>query len=822
MRDFKAAGRTPSFVPQGAGRAGTKSKGKGSSWSGVGLTLATWGLSSLFGQRKKRDRNVTPVDYGTPIPRIYGKVRLSGVVVFSQGYKEEKTTSEGGKGPVEIVGAVLPFVLPPPKQTKVVWTGSLALCEGPITRVHTIWHNKKKVYEYNGGNQKGFPLTFDGATDTWKSAPAGGKSSSGSLWITQGTDNHIAAPIVEADFGVGLAPVYPGLCVCHMDSFDTKGGLGLVEAEVESPIKSLGSVCRDIWSLTDTDEDFVDTIDIDGITVDGFALEDRSQAAEALETLASMYRFDWVHRNGKETAVKRGGPVITSIPASDLRGRDVTGSYLDPSPAPDTTFSIAPARDLLRRWELQYYAKQREYNTDVRAGWLEGAAESGGENTTLSSVPIVLSDTAAQQTADILVVAQRFDTNAVSFSTGTSYRWLSPCDPVEIAWQGRTVRVRLVESLARQYGTIEWSAVRDDDGLYQAPVGVPDVHRPPAPMPQFGEPVVHFINSHCITEDSEEMSEPVMYVAATTNGGNTWAPITLQMPKKDFKFSKDTTGGMFTIPNKATIGRVMDALPSLGDPGRIDEALTMTVDIYGNSELVSVTEEELLLGANAAWVKRGNLDDWEIIQWVTSTYNAAGSPPGYRRYTLQGVLRGRRGTDIFMQGHVDGDTFVLIDDAVERISVSSSIWPATGAYTALGGSLVGAAPISGTYTCTRANLRPLSPVIISASRNATTGDWTIQIVRRDRRSESWDGSGIELPSSEAPITFLTVMHNPDGSERVGYHTEFSVTQIPALSWTSGQQSASFGAPQSTLRISIRQMGTTGIEGYSTGVETFTG
>jgi hypothetical protein len=82
-----------------------------------------------------------------------------------------------------------------------------------------------------------------------------------------------------------------------------------------------------------------------------------------------------------------------------------------------------------------------------------------------------------------------------------------------------------------------------------------------------------------------------------------------------------------------------------------------------NARLQSVTQAAMLNGAHTALLLKANGEP-EVIQFRDLTLNPDGS------FTLTGLLRGRRGTDVFVGGHQPGELFVLLDpDDVETLVV---------------------------------------------------------------------------------------------------------------------------------------------------------
>ncbi len=145
----------------------------------AGSVIDSWIISSLApGQRIEGQRldnlQITTSTEGAVIPRIYGRMRIGGNVIWATDFTEIVSTSTqgGGKG-----GG------PSVTTTAYLYTASfaVALVEGPITGIGRIWADGK-------------PLDLSGVT--WR--------------IYTGDEAQQADPFVEARMGAGSAPAYRG------------------------------------------------------------------------------------------------------------------------------------------------------------------------------------------------------------------------------------------------------------------------------------------------------------------------------------------------------------------------------------------------------------------------------------------------------------------------------------------------------------------------------------------------------------------------------------------------------------------------------------
>ncbi len=150
--------------------------------STIGSVVDSWIISSLAptqrieGARMDNLR-ITSATEGAVIPRLYGRMRIGGNIIWATDFREEtKTTTQGGgKGGGGGGGKV--------KTTEYLYYASfaVALCEGPITGVGRVWADGK-------------PMDMSGVT--WRWYP--------------GIEAQSPDPFIAAKMGAGNAPGYRG------------------------------------------------------------------------------------------------------------------------------------------------------------------------------------------------------------------------------------------------------------------------------------------------------------------------------------------------------------------------------------------------------------------------------------------------------------------------------------------------------------------------------------------------------------------------------------------------------------------------------------
>ena len=177
--------------------------------STIGSAVDNWIVSSLAPtQRIEGARldslRITSSTEGAVIPRLYGRMRIGGNIIWATDFREEtKTTTQGG-GKGGGGGKV--------KTTEYLYYASfaVALCEGPITGIGRVWADGK-------------PMDLSGVTWRWYSGNE-----------AQGPD-----PFIAARMGAANTPAYRGTAYVVFEELDLSGfgnRLPQISFEVFRPI----------------------------------------------------------------------------------------------------------------------------------------------------------------------------------------------------------------------------------------------------------------------------------------------------------------------------------------------------------------------------------------------------------------------------------------------------------------------------------------------------------------------------------------------------------------------------------------------------------
>ncbi|WP_233343628.1 phage tail protein [Burkholderia cepacia] len=158
----------------------------GASWAIQAGFLAGGVLGAILMPHKLPqlpDIRVQDAAYGKYIPRVYGKYRLSGNVIWVGPAHEHSQSGKGmgGKG----------------NQPYVTMSLAVALCAGPITAVTRIWANGKLIYDITN------PSNFQ--------AISGSAQMVTNFTVYPGDENQMPDPIMQSYEGAANVPAHRGM-----------------------------------------------------------------------------------------------------------------------------------------------------------------------------------------------------------------------------------------------------------------------------------------------------------------------------------------------------------------------------------------------------------------------------------------------------------------------------------------------------------------------------------------------------------------------------------------------------------------------------------
>jgi hypothetical protein len=506
-------------------------------------------------------------------------------------------------------------------------------------------------------------------------------------------------------------------------------------------------------------------------TLGGLAVDRVMSARDTIQPLELAFFFDTRESGGKIVFAHRGAvdPVAALTPDDLVETR---------AGAPLATLTRAQETDLPASAKITYIASGGEYPAAV-----EEARRLAGRSgrVALADLPLALDPEQAAEIAEVWLFEAWAARERAQFSLPPSRLALEPGDAVELTANARTHLLRITE--VGEHGARDTEALGLDPDVYAAALGASRTRGGSVGVIA-GTPLVVFLDLPLLRGDEPPAAG---YVAAAQTP---WpGPVAIYRSPEDTGFQLQAL-----VLAPAVTGVTLDPLPA-GPAWRLDRATTVRVKLE-HGALASVTELALLGGANAAAIR--NEDGvWEVLQFLTAVLTAPAT------YTLSGLLRGQAGSEHAMRSPLGaGARFVLLDGAPARIDMTEDEiglafhWKCGPASRDIG------APnyVDVDHAFAGEGLKPLSPVHVRATRSGG-GDLAITWVRRTRiGGDSWDG--IDVPLGEAEERYeIDIL---DGADVVRTLTATS----PAATYTAAEQTADFGAPQSSVSLRLYQISAT--------------
>lgn len=540
-------------------------------------------------------------------------------------------------------------------------------------------------------------------------------------------------------------------------------------------LSGLGQIVADLLKKVGYDSDMYDVTRLTDI-VSGFVITNRQTVRACLEQLAAAYFFDCVESDGLLKFVKRGKVSNTTVDFEELIPR---------GDGNEETLTITRTQELElpRQVDVIYLNRTADYQAGTQSS--QRQTVQAVDYATIN-LPIVLSDQEAKVVADVSLYNAWVGRVQYQFTLPPKYALLEPSDVITLSKDGANYLMRLTSTKLIRSGMQEVMAAAEDVSSY-------DFYNPAGSSPSNLEPPVTVSATRL-----ELLDLPAFPTDGVTDAYMRYGVAGLGASWTGSAVYRSDDGGanyglMQTVTAQAVLGAVLNVIPA-GSVYAWDDLSTIDV-LLMFGELQSITDIAVLNGANACVI--GD----EIIQFRTATLI------GDNLYRLSGLLRGRLGTEWAVSGHVAGERFMLLTNAVARELTASSTWGIAKKYKPVTvGSTLGATDAQD-FTYTARALKPYSPAHVVGARDGS-GNLTIGWKRRARLSGDWRDA-VDVPLSEESERYeveimdgVTVMRTITG------------LTSPFASYSTAQQTADFGSPQSSIDVRVYQLSAAVGRGYA--------
>ncbi|MEM6825123.1 MAG: glycoside hydrolase/phage tail family protein [Pseudomonadota bacterium] len=479
--------------------------------------------------------------------------------------------------------------------------------------------------------------------------------------------------------------------------------------------RALASVVAEICAASGITD--IDTSELYGV-VRGFSNDGTETGREALQPLMLAYGFDVIERQGQLVFRTRTARPTGRVGTDDLVETSEVAGTIERTRAPEAE-TVGRVRIGAIEAEGSYQARSGE------------AIFPDETVTTVTStdLPLLLTQAELRAISERWLAEARVARDSVRFSLPPSRTTLSVGDVVTINEDGGDVRYRI--DRIEQSGLQIASAVRVDADIY-APS--PDLEAVGPHMGAFVAPVpVYpvFLDLPLLRGD-EVAHAPHIAVAASPWPGSAAV----------YKSSDGESFGLDTSVSGPTAIGITETALDWAAPSRWDRGPALLVKLV-NGVFDSVSENELLNGANGVAIGSGVDDHWEVFQFRDAVL------VGTNTYALSMRLRGQAGTDgVMPPSWPPGSLVVPLGGSVVQIGLEAAERGLERTYRIGPGNrpVSDSTYVEQTHAFSGIGLRPYAPVHLKA-RTDGAGDTVLRWVRRTRiDGDGW--LGLDVPLGE--------------------------------------------------------------------------
>ncbi|MEB5964532.1 phage tail protein [Comamonas testosteroni] len=567
---------------------------------------------------------------------------------------------------------------------------------------------------------------------------------------------------------------------------DIPGGSDVISRDLEGVASSL--LYRAGYAAADFDA--VPLRDLEK-PLRALTLSQTANTRSALEVLQKSWFFE-CSATDKLTLCPRAVAPVVRIPFEDLGFGNDSGGAEEP-----LALKIGNDLEQPAQLALTYANMAADYNADTQ---FSDRLVTGQASTETLQVPLGMLPAEAKAVVDALLFDMAASMHSTTLSVPLRYAFLEPGDVIEaVALDGRVLRLRIttrkdqqmfleLECVLDDVGALESAAITDEGYVsVTEPTRVPDTVWEAMDIP--------------ILRDADDASG--FYLAA--------APESINYASDQWRGAVATASWdgvdymhLQTLLDAAVLGQCTTVLPAWAGGAVFDEASTLTVRVWG--QLASSTREAMLLDDTVNALLVGA----EVVRFRHAELLASDVPANVYTYRLSSLLRGQRGTEWAMAGHVAQERCVLLDRKLRRQATQPNEVNIPVQLKVLTSGKLLSSVEPRTFTDTSVALKPFSPAGLRGLVDAQGVHLSWQ--RRTRLAYRYGGIAPVVPLGEATESYRVQVWNGAMLLRTATVTTTAFVYTPAMRAADGL------AGGELLRFAVAQMSATAGAGYASTIE----
>lgn len=567
---------------------------------------------------------------------------------------------------------------------------------------------------------------------------------------------------------------------------DVPGGSNIISRELEGVASSL--MYRAGYAAADFDAAALRALNK---PVRALTLSQTANTRSALEVLQKGWFFE-CSATDKLTLRPRAEVPVVRIPFADLGLASNTGGADEP-----LALKIGNDLEQPAQLALTYANMAADYNADTQ---FSDRLVSGQSSTQTLQVPMGMLPAEAKAIADALLFDAIASMHSTTLAVPLRYARLEPGDVIEaVALDGRVLRLRITTRKDQQM-YLELECVLDDVGALVSS-GITDEGYVSISEPTRVPGTVW-----------EAMDIPILRDADNTSG------FYLAAAQESIDYASDQWRGavataswdgvdymhLQTLLDAAVLGQCTTVLQPWDGGAVFDEASTLTVRVWG--QLSSSTREAMLLDDAVNALLVGS----EIVRFRHAELLASDVPANVYTYRLSSLLRGQRGTEWAMAGHVAQERCVLLDRRLRRQATQPNEVNIPVQLKVLTSGKLLSSVEPRTFTDTGVALKPFSP----ASLRGLVDDSGVHLCwqRRTRLAYRYGGIAPVVPLGEVAESYRVQVWQGSVLLRTAMAAAATFLYTPAMRAADGL------AGGELLRFAVAQMSATAGAGYVSTIE----
>lgn len=554
------------------------------------------------------------------------------------------------------------------------------------------------------------------------------------------------------------APTLNHYVKIFLDRFSVDAGAS-VAAIIENVLGRVGIEPADL-DLTDIDD-----------TVFGYYASRVASAKDVIIPLASACQFDAVESDYVLKFTHRGKASVANLDQDDLQTLDDEGNVLEET----TTQEL----ELPASISIRYSDQDHAYNVGTQQARRPSSpvAVMGAQGSNPIETPVIMNATRAKQLAETYLYSAWNERSGYKYQPDPRLMALDPTDVVNMTLaDGTSYRQRILKVVMGADLNLSWEVVGEDGATYTSTAIGDGGKLPIYPLPQIFSSLLVLLDVPYLRDQDVVGNEPMPMVYGAF-GGYGRAGWRGAVAYEEQGAGTGVYNTRFTEVQQLSYGFCQNALPNDDSPWETDNDTELIVSmVSGADNLFSVTQLEMLNWANGAAVRSGS--SWEIIQYreveqIDET-----------TFALRGLLRGRRGTDPFCNGHAPGDMFILLRpvELNPETYTTAQLNQAVNWKGASAGQYIEDVPPT-QFVGTGANLKPYAPVHVKITESGA--DSVITWVRRTRfNGELRDGTGTVPLNEETELYSVDILDDNGNVIRT-----YDGLTSPTVTYTAGDKTA---------------------------------